>query len=86
MKHKILLLLAAMLLSWFSLAQDNQDQSTTNDTQQSATNAEPGQSTVEETAEDAELAGGDEEEEVPGRFIPSEQISQDLGVSFPIDI
>jgi hypothetical protein len=22
----------------------------------------------------------------PGRFIPSEQISQDLGVSFPIDI
>ncbi|MDO8907338.1 MAG: hypothetical protein Q7W55_02435 [Pseudohongiella sp.] len=22
----------------------------------------------------------------PGRFIPSEQISQDLGVSFPVDI
>ena len=24
--------------------------------------------------------------ESPGRFIPSEQISQDLGVSFPVDI
>lgn len=27
-----------------------------------------------------------DEEESPGRFIPSEQISQDLGVSFPADI
>ncbi|ALO47571.1 hypothetical protein [Pseudohongiella spirulinae] len=26
------------------------------------------------------------EGEAPGRFIPSEQISQDLGVSFPVDI
>ena len=27
-----------------------------------------------------------DEEESPGRFVPTEQISQDLGVSFPIDI
>lgn len=27
-----------------------------------------------------------EEEESPGRFIPTEEISQDLGVSFPVDI
>lgn len=27
-----------------------------------------------------------EEEESPGRFVPTEQISQDLGVSFPVDI
>ena len=26
------------------------------------------------------------EEESPGRFVPTEQISQDLGVSFPVDI
>lgn len=26
------------------------------------------------------------EGQAPGRFIPSEQISQDLGVSFPVDI
>jgi len=25
-------------------------------------------------------------EDSPGRFIPTEQISQDLGVSFPVDI
>ena len=24
--------------------------------------------------------------EAPGRFVPTEQISQDLGVSFPVDI
>lgn len=30
--------------------------------------------------------GGDEEDGGAGRFIPSEQISQDLGVSFPADI
>lgn len=28
----------------------------------------------------------EEEEESPGRFIPTEEISQDLGVSFPVDI
>ena len=28
----------------------------------------------------------DEEEESAGRFIPTEQLSQDLGASFPVDI
>lgn len=28
----------------------------------------------------------DEDEESPERFIPTEEISQDLGVSFPVDI
>ena len=27
-----------------------------------------------------------DEEESPSRFVPTEQISQDLGVSFPVDI
>ena len=27
-----------------------------------------------------------DEEGSPGRFVPTEQISQDLGVSFPVDI
>ena len=31
-------------------------------------------------------ATADEEEESSRRFIPTEQISQDLGVSFPVDI
>lgn len=38
--------------------------------------------------EDGEAEGEEEDEEDSGagRFIPSEQISQDLGVSFPADI
>ena len=41
-------------------------------------------------AENAELILGDEAEEQEegsnSRFIPTEEISQDLGVSFPVDI
>jgi hypothetical protein len=35
---------------------------------------------------DADQSGVDEDEESAGRFIPTEEISQDLGVSFPVDI
>ena len=38
-----------------------------------------------EAAVDSDEAGA-EDEESSARFIPTEQISQDLGVSFPIDI
>ena len=31
-------------------------------------------------------AAADEDEDSPERFIPTEEISQDLGVSFPVDI
>ena len=34
----------------------------------------------------AEMTEPSDEEESPGRFVPTEQISQDLGVSFPVDI
>jgi len=33
-----------------------------------------------------ENPGADDADEDPRRFIPTEEISQDLGVSFPIDI
>jgi len=52
----------------------------------------PQQQQIEEPAgnapeNDAEQADGqDSEEDSPSRFIPTEQISQDLGVSFPADI
>lgn len=37
--------------------------------------------------EEADDSGEEDEDgDSPGRFIPSEQISQDLGVSFPADI
>ena len=32
------------------------------------------------------LDTNEDEEEFSGRFIPTEEISQDLGVSFPVDI
>jgi hypothetical protein len=32
------------------------------------------------------LDANEDEEESSGRFIPTEEISQDLGVSFPVDI
>ena len=34
----------------------------------------------------AEILDTNEDEESSGRFIPTEEISQDLGVSFPVDI
>ena len=42
-----------------------------------------------ENSDSATVAAATEtsnEEESPGRFVPTEQISQDLGVSFPVDI
>lgn len=37
-------------------------------------------------AEIAEIDEDEDEEDSSERFIPTEQISQDLGVSFPVDI
>ncbi len=84
MKNKLLLLLITMLLSWYSLAQDSQDQSVATDEPQTTLEDPAGADAAEQTESD-EITE-DEEEDAPGRFIPSEQISQDLGVSFPIDI
>ena len=39
-----------------------------------------------DSATAAEMTEPSDEEESPGRFVPTEQISQDLGVSFPVDI
>lgn len=38
---------------------------------------------VDENEEETEV---EEEEDSPIRFIPTEEVSQDLGVSFPVDI
>ena len=39
-----------------------------------------------DSATSAAMTEPSDEEESPGRFVPTEQISQDLGVSFPVDI
>ncbi len=90
MKNRLLIILFAMLLSWYSFAQDDQDQpddqSTQVEVQEQTIDAEASENS-ENTAVDTESSDDSAaEEEAPGRFIPSEQISQDLGVSFPVDI
>ena len=48
-----------------------------------------GENESTESSDSATAAAATEpsdEEESPGRFVPTEQISQDLGVSFPVDI
>lgn len=84
MKHKIFLILVAMLLSWYSLAQDSQDQADVTTGQQPVVDEVQDDAAADQAATEEALE--ETEEETPGRFIPSEQISQDLGVSFPIDI
>ena len=50
-------------------------------------NQSDNQSDKKEASEDAESAQDAESEEESGaRFIPTEEISQDFGVSFPVDI
>jgi len=76
-------LLLIFLFGWQSaLAQDTPQAEATEETApQSEQQNEPQQE------EDLILAETEaDEEESPDRFIPTEEISQDLGVSFPVDI
>ena len=88
------ILLFAGLLSLSAAAQDSQSADTEQEAQTEQQVIEP-ELTLEElnVAENDELIlgadeGGEESEEENSnsRFIPTEQISQDLGVSFPVDI
>ena len=78
---------AAFLLSLMGGSQSvlAQDATQTEPTEETAPQSEQQEETQQE--EDLILAESDaDEEESPGRFIPTEEISQDLGVSFPVDI
>ncbi|MDD9889841.1 MAG: hypothetical protein OXU66_09465 [Gammaproteobacteria bacterium] len=89
---KKLILFFALVFTYGVWAQDQQS----NAPEQEAQNNEQGLDTdltPEElaAAENDELvlensAGDEEQEQSNSRFIPTEQISQDLGVSFPVDI
>ena len=88
------ILLFAGLLSLSAAAQDSQSADTEQEAQTEQQVIDP-ELTLEElnVAENDELIlgadeGGEESEEENSnsRFIPTEQISQDLGVSFPVDI
>lgn len=69
--------------------QQAQSQQTQTDTQtEPETDPEAEAPTDVESTSDPEEATGDlqDSQQVGGRFIPTEEISQDLGVSFPVDI
>jgi hypothetical protein len=82
---------AAMLIAcaWvFSAAAQDSEQSAA----QAVETEEASAPQQQESAQETELAGdvsaldADSDEESGARFIPTEEISQDFGVSFPVDI
>jgi hypothetical protein len=82
---------AAMLIAcaWvYSAAAQDSEQSAA----QAVETEEASAPQQQESAQDTELAGAvsaqdaDSDEESGARFIPTEEISQDFGVSFPVDI
>lgn len=86
-----ILLLALLFICQFALAAEN-DLPAQDDTdaaqQDSAPNsdsADDGSDLIAAEIEESNDAN-DAEDEGSVRFIPTEQISQDLGVSFPVDI
>ncbi|MEQ8408836.1 MAG: hypothetical protein RKH07_11225 [Gammaproteobacteria bacterium] len=75
------IMLLSLLLGWsVQAAEDPAPQS--QDTEE--IQAEQDAPAANDSEDDQAVA--DDAEESPGRFIPTEEISQDLGVSFPIDI
>lgn len=91
MRIRLPALLFTLLAAGWAWAAENQ-------VEQAEENSEATEAAVEvEAVDDAALPVSDEadagepvealeDEESPGRFVPTEQISQDLGVSFPVDI
>ena len=88
---RILVLLTAtwlFLSSGLSLAAEaTPENSAENEALQSQADEQLDNETAQnELDEESDQGDGEAEEDSPSRFIPTEQISQDLGVSFPVDI
>lgn len=92
--RKLILLSASLLLLAAGLAWSAENPSPQDSSQQAS--QAPDSAGSQENPTDAGLVldesdaeadqAGEAEEDSPGRFIPTEEISQDLGVSFPVDI
>jgi hypothetical protein len=93
---RLLLILIMLGLTSLTLAADNAPQQTTppapDDEEilqaapiETPANSEPGTDLILADI-DADAQSQEEDEQGNRRFIPTEEISQDLGVSFPIDI
>jgi hypothetical protein len=76
----------------FSAAAQDSEQSAAQEVETEEASAPQQQESAQESAQETELAGdvsaqdADSDEESGARFIPTEEISQDFGVSFPVDI
>jgi hypothetical protein len=82
---------AAMLIAcaWvFSAAAQDSEQSAAQEVETEEASAPQQQEPAQETelAGDVSAQDADSDEESGARFIPTEEISQDFGVSFPVDI
>ncbi|GAB5497883.1 MAG: hypothetical protein PsegKO_01940 [Pseudohongiellaceae bacterium] len=92
--RKLILLSAGLLLLAAGLAWSAENPAPQDSAQQAS--QEPNNTDSQENSTDAGLVldesdaeadqASEADEESPGRFIPTEEISQDLGVSFPVDI
>lgn len=87
--HKLWQLMGFMALLVFAHTSFSQSSSTGDEVQASVlAEAEAAlEGAGEEEAQESDSTQTqDEEEDGSGRFIPTEQLSQDLGASFPVDI
>jgi len=87
MRHSWIYLLALLVFGSGTVAAQVAGSSAAD--QEAATQTDPQQvlaDTDQEPADEDDDVDLEEDEDAPSRFIPTEQISQDLGVSFPADI
>lgn len=89
---KIILLTMLLVPGGPLVAQQPADEAESTEQAEEASAEQNGDDEEQEEASDPDLPDIDSEpidsaqSQGPGRFIPSEQISQDFGVSFPVDI
>ncbi|PCH62630.1 MAG: hypothetical protein COC19_02460 [SAR86 cluster bacterium] len=83
---KLVMMFAICMFSTFALAQSQEENPDGVDVNSipPANATDVAEEEIENTSE--EITEEEEEEESNSRFIPTEQISRDLGVSFPVDI
>jgi len=87
MRSRLLLTFLVFLMSTGSVvpeANAQADASTTDAVEEQQAN--DAENTSQDNQQQESQLSGDDEEESPDRVTSTEQISQDLGVSFPVDI
>ena len=84
MRIAVLVLLYLFVATGFAQVADNQPADAEDAADSNATQEQPEE--LQDSDAESDQAQASPEEEADARFIPTEEISQDLGVSFPVDI